>query len=112
MPSRQTRADGRERIDRASQFVPFAVLRGYYDLVRQEERRPEPRHDLTDEQAAELSRAFAGVERRGMVAITHYADGAYVTTRGMVSDIDEAARTITVVRTRIRLDDILRIENL
>lgn len=112
MPSRQRGGTSgtSPRADRASQFVPFAALRGYYDLVRRQERTTEPRHELDDDEAAELSRTFAHVRRRTLVAITHYEGGAYVTTRGMVSDIDEAARTITVVRTRISLDDIIDIE--
>ena len=63
MPERRPRAD------RAQQFMPFAALKGYYDLIRERERVAEPKRELTDEQALE-------------------------------------ARTVTVVRTRIPLDDI------
>ena len=88
MPERRPRAD------RAQQFMPFAALKGYYDLIRERERVVEPKRELTDEQALELS------------CIVHYDGEAYVTARGLVSDIDLAARTVTVVRTRIPLDDI------
>ena len=40
-----------------------------------------------------------------------YHDGeGYVTLHGMVTDIDEAGRTLTVVRTRIPFDDILEVQ--
>ena len=45
----------RPRANRAAQFMPFAALRGYYDLLRTKERVPEPRHELTEEEARELS---------------------------------------------------------
>ena len=100
MPERRPRAD------RAQQFMPFAALKGYYDLIRERERVAEPKRELTDEQALELSRKLSQLKRREMACIVHYDGEAYVTARGLVSDIDLAARTVTVVRTRIPLDDI------
>ncbi|WP_080797442.1 hypothetical protein [Arabiibacter massiliensis] len=104
MPERRPRAD------RAQQFMPFAALRGYYDLVRERERTAEPRREMTEERALELSQKFAQVERRAMVAVTYYDGEAYVIARGLVSDIDEAGRTLTIVRERIAFDDIWDIE--
>ena len=105
MPERRPRAD------RAQQFMPFAALKGYYDLIRERERVVEPKRDLTDEQALELSQRLAGLERREMASIVHYDGEAYVTTHGLVSDIDLAARTVTIVRTRIPFDDIWKIDD-
>lgn len=104
MPERRPRAD------RAQQFMPFAALKGYYDLIRERERTVEPRRELTDERALELSQRLAGLERREMASIVHYDGEAYVTTRGLVSDVDLAGRTVTVVRTRIPFDDIWEID--
>lgn len=104
MPERRPRAD------RAQQFMPFAALRDYYDLVRERERTVEPRRELTEERAFELSQRLAQVERRKMASVVYYDGEAYATARGLVSDIDEADRTLTVVRTRIPFDDIWDIE--
>ena len=103
MPERRPRAD------RAQQFMPFAALKGYYDLIRERERVAEPKRELTDEQALELSQRLARMERR--TSVVHYDGEAYVTTRGLVSDIDLAARTVTIVRTRIPFDDIWKIDD-
>ncbi len=104
MPERRPRAD------RAQQFMPFAALKGYYDLIRERERTVEPRRELTDEQALELSQKLSQVERRKMASVVHYDGEAYVTARGLVTDIDLAGRTVTVVRTRIAFGDIAEIE--
>lgn len=37
-PSPATTSSGMPRADRAAQFMPFAALTGYYDLVREQER--------------------------------------------------------------------------
>ena len=103
MPERRPRAD------RAQQFMPFAALKGYYDLIRERERVVEPKRELTDEQALELSRKLSQLKRREMACIVHYDGEAYVTTHGLVSDIDLAARTVTIDRTRIAFEDIWEI---
>ena len=100
------RSDGGERADRAQQFIPFAALRGYYDLVRAQERRVEPRHELTEEEALELSRVMARVSKGSMVEAVHYDGDAYETTTGLVSAVDTAFRTLTVVKRRIAFDDL------
>ena len=103
---RSTKHRHMSNLERAVQFMPFAALKGYYDLIRERERVAEPKRELTDEQALELSRKLSQLKRREMACIVHYDGEAYVTARGLVSDIDLAARTVTVVRTRIPLDDI------
>lgn len=100
----------RPRVERAQQFMPFAALKGYYDLIRERERVVEPKRELTDEEALELSQRLAQVERRSMASVIYYDGEAYVTACGLVSDIDLAGRTITIVRTRIPLDDIVEIK--
>lgn len=104
------RADGGSRADRAQQFMPFAALRGYYDLLRERERVVQPKREPTDEEALELSRRLARLERRRMARAVYHDGEAYVTVRGLVTDIEEAARVLTVVRTRIPFDDILELE--
>ena len=94
------------KVDRARQFMPFAALKGYYDLLRTREHVPEPRHELTEEEAQTLSEKMAQVHPRTMVTVTHYKDGGYTTTCGLVSSIDIVGRTLTVVKQVIAFDDI------
>lgn len=96
--------------DRAAQFMPFAALTGYYDLVRAQERAVEPRRDPSEEDATRISLELARVRPRELVRVTHYADGAYVTQEGLVTYVDLVARELTVVRTRISFDDVWRVE--
>ncbi|MCI8468111.1 MAG: hypothetical protein HFJ75_01170 [Eggerthellaceae bacterium] len=90
--------------------MPFAALRGYYDLVRERERIPTPRHEITDEEARELDEALAQVRRGSLVRVTHYDGEAYVVDEGAVSQKDEIYRDLWVIRTRIPFADISALE--
>lgn len=105
-------ASGRKRADRARQFLPFAALRGYYELIRQQERVPEPKRELPEEDALRLSELVARLCKGDLVRITHYDEDAYITTEGVVTRIDTAFKTLDVVKRRIDFDAILDIEPL
>ena len=96
----------RRHADRAAQFMPFAALTGYYDLVRERERVTEPRREPSEEEAARISTELAAVRRGQLVRVTHYDRDAYVTTEGIVTRVDPVARELTVVQRRISFDDI------
>ncbi|HIZ19099.1 MAG TPA: YolD-like family protein [Candidatus Olsenella stercoravium] len=99
----------RRHADRAAQFMPFAALTGYYDLVRERERVTEPRREPSEEEAARISAELASVRKGQLVRVTHYERDAYVTTEGIVTRIDLAARELTVVRRHISFNNIWRV---
>lgn len=100
----------RPRADRAAQFMPFAALTGYYELVRQQEHRPEPRHEPTEEEAAELSRALSQLGKGSLARITFYEGDGYLTRTDVVGAIDPALRRLRLGARSIPFDDIRRIE--
>lgn len=99
-------------VDRAAQFMPFAALTGYYDLVRAQESVVEPRHDLSAEDVERISSELSRVHKGDLVRVKHYTDGSYVTQEGIVSRLDVASHELQVVRTCIRFEDVWRIEAL
>lgn len=66
---------------------------------------------MGDELAEELSRKLARLERGEVVTLTYYDGSAYVTTTGVLTAIDEAARRLVVVRTPISFDDLWDVED-
>ena len=86
--------------------MPFAALKGFYDLIRERERVIVPKHELTDDKAAELSEIIKLVEKGKMVKVIYYSDGEYVSAEGIVTKIDLELRKLTIVKTEIDLDDI------
>lgn len=100
---------GRPDPKRAKQFMPFAALRGYYELIHEKERVPEERRDLAQEDRERLSRKLAQVRRGAMVTVTYYDGDAYVTTTGLVARVDPDAQALTVVKRQIPYADLLDI---
>ena len=48
--------------DRAKQFMPFASLKGYYEMTRKREHIREPRRELSEDSAEELNRKLCAVQ--------------------------------------------------
>lgn len=96
--------------DRAGQFMPFAALKGFYDLIREKERVIVPKHEIAEDKAEELSEKVKSVEKGKMIKVIYYSDGEYVSAEGIVTKIDLVFRKLTVVKTEIDLDDIWDIE--
>lgn len=95
--------------DRAKQFMPFAALKGYYELIRRRERVTEPKRDLSEEDIARLSEQLAQVKKGMMITVTYYNVDAYETREGMVSAFDPTFQTLSIVKEKIAFDDILEI---
>ena len=112
----RVRKDGpREAVahpSRATQFMPFAALKGYHELAKLKEYVPEPRREITDEVALALSQTVASIERGCVVRVVHYENGGYTETIGAVSEVVEAHKMLRIVRKPIAFADIFSIEPL
>ena len=97
------------KLDRAKQFMPFAALRGYYELIKQCEKIKEPKKELSEEEGELLSSKINTVKKNMLVKVTYYNDDSYKTLTGIVSDINTVIKTITIIKTKINFDDILDI---
>jgi len=96
-----------KKLDRAKQFMPFAALRGYYDLIKQCERIKEPRKELSHSEADILSDKLNKIKKGMVVNLKYYNADFYDTISGYVSEIDKDFRTITIIKTKIKFDDIV-----
>ena len=54
---------GRKHPDRARQFMPFAALKGYYELVRERERTTQPKRELMPEEIEAISHVLAQLKK-------------------------------------------------
>lgn len=104
------------REDRAKQFMPFAALKGYTEALRKKEKIVVPRKELSDEYKEELDMKLRQVKKNDMVAVAyfsrlaHRSEGEYLKMTGMVSRIDETARIMRIVNTKIAFEDLIEIE--
>ena len=98
---------------RATQFTPFAALRGYYEeILRREERLARvDKIELMEDSAELLDRALHRLALGQDVEIVYFADGTYRLLRGLFSGIDSVRRTIKIVKTEIPLDALLQVRH-
>lgn len=100
----------RPHADRARQFMPFAALKGYHEMARSREWRPEERREVTPEAARELSQTMGALRKGDVVRVVHYEDGAYVATVGAMSEVIETKGILVVVRKSISFEDVYALE--
>ena len=98
------------RAERARQFMPFAALRGFEDLIARQERIYTPRRELSEEEAERLSDRLAALERGTVIRALYYDGEAYVTMEGAISEVDTVFRSLRIIKTRIPFEDLLKIE--
>ena len=99
-----------EKSDRAKQFMPFAALVGFYDLVEEREHIAERRRERSDEENLILNERILSLKKGMFVKIKYYLTDSYETVKGKVLCIDFVFRTLTVNKARIPFDDIYKIE--
>lgn len=97
------------REDRAKQFMPFAALKGYPEALRKKEKIVVPRIEVSEDYAEVLNGKLRRVKKNSMITIIYFSNGEYLKKTGMVSRIDETARVLKIVNTKIRFDDIFDI---
>ena len=98
------------RQERARQFMPFAALRGYYDILREQARTKEPKRDLSEDEIYKINEKLMQVKKGIIITAVYYNKDAYEKITGIVSNFDETFGNLTVVKTKIPFEDILDIE--
>lgn len=94
------------REDRAKQFMPFAALKGYPDALRKKEKIVVPKMELSEEYADILDRKLRQVQKNDIITVVYFYKDEYIKQTGMVSRVDEIARVLKVVNTKIPFEDI------
>ena len=91
--------------ERAKQFMPFAALKGFSEALLEKEKVIVPEKELSEDMYAELDRNYHRLEIGKRAEVVYYKEYEYV----KMSRIDENARILQIVNTKIPLDDIIEI---
>ena len=98
------------REERAKQFMPFAALKGHMEALRAREKVVVPRKELSEEYREALDRRLRQVKRNDVITVVYFCRSEYLRMTGMVSKIDETARILKIVNTKISFEDLYDIE--
>ena len=94
------------KADRAKQFMPFAALHGFDELVRKKEFVKSDKRELTEEESERLSETVSRIRKGDIVKAEYYSVDGYTQSEGAVTEINVTARYIRIVKTVIPFDDL------
>ena len=98
------------RIERAKQFAPYSALRGFDLMVKEITRIKCDKIALDDADIEKINQVLSSISKGDLVKIKYYETDSYKTAEGLVSEINETAQFIKVVKTKIFFSDIYTIE--
>lgn len=96
--------------ERAKQFMPFAALKGLPEALQKMERVIVPKIELSEEMIAEIDYKLQQIKEGDIITLTHFSEGEYLRTTGMVSKIDIEDKSIQIVDNIITFDNLANIE--
>lgn len=94
------------RTERARQFMPFAALKGYEALLREQESVEIPKRMPSEEKSLWLSRRLQLAHRGKRVEAVYYSRGIYNKIIAEVKEVDYIFKTITIGNCKILFSDI------
>ena len=91
---------------RAQQFMPFASLKGYYDLIEKKEREHQIKKELSDDDANELNYKFSQLKIGAEIYVKYYFVNKYKTIKGILKYIDITKGYLLIGNEKIFFTDI------
>ena len=91
---------------RAAQFLPFQAVKGLDAALFAKEKIIVPRIELSEESLKELDLKMHEITKGMIITVIYFYKDEYLKLTGMVARLDETARILQVVNTKIPFDDI------
>ncbi len=98
--------------ERAKIFAPFDALKGFREMLLEEEIIKEERKELSEDQIENLSNIINSLELGMMIEVKYYIESeeCYKKMIGIFTKIDKTYKRITVIKTKINIMDIYDIK--
>ena len=94
------------KLDRASQFMPFDALSGFYDSIHIVEKEKQNKRSLCSDYLEEIEKKLNKLKVGDMVFVSYYHLTEYIETTGILKKIDFVYKKIFVGDSIIDLDDV------
>lgn len=94
---------------RAKIFTPFAALKGFEDLIREQENIYEEMPELSDDQHEDLNYAVNSIRIGDDITVKYFRDYHIKTVFGSVEKLDLQKREIWINRKRIEFEELIEI---
>lgn len=94
------------RLERAKQFMPFAALHGFEEIIREKETVHIVKHELTSEEAKILDEIVSNLKKGDLVQVEYYSSDRYVKTEGVITALDLVFKKLRIVKTEIPFENL------
>ncbi len=96
--------------ERAKIFAPFSPLKSFSQALREKEIVRVPKTELAEERIAELDEILHRINIGSEISVVYYDNGIYEKITGLVSGIDNLAKTLSIAKRTILFDNIYDIK--
>lgn len=96
-------------LQRAKQFMPFAALKGFQELLEETAQYKESRKELSEEQLEVLDKQCKGLVIGNLVSVVYHNGCVYDTVQGRLEQMDTVYRTMTVEGVIVPMSHIMRV---
>lgn len=100
-----------DKVQRAHIFSAFDALKGFRELLAQQERVVVPKRILSEDDLQVLDRKIHAIEPGMMVTLTYFDNGQYIQQKGRVAKINFDERIIQIVKTKLAFQTIVDIQS-
>ncbi len=94
---------------RAKIFTPFAALKGFEDLIRQQDETYEEMPELSDDQYDDLNYAVNVIKVGDSITVKYFRDNHIKMLNGSVERISKEKRKICVKNNKIDFSELIEI---
>lgn len=98
-----------KKVDRARQFLPFDALKGYKEAIQKKQMIIVDKKDISEDDAKALNYKLVQIKVGMMIKVIYYKENNYVSLEGLVSKIDIDNLTLTIVKTKINILDVISV---
>ncbi len=95
---------------RAKQFLPYASLRGFDEIVKRKGEIKEARRELAEDAAEELSRTLSSLVPGARISLVYYTGERYVELLACFREVDMLAGDVVTDEGRIPLVDLFSLD--
>lgn len=99
-----------DKIQRAHIFSSFDALKGFRELLKEEERIVVPKRILSEDDLEMLDKKIHQIEKGMIITVIYFDNGDYIKKTGVVSKIRLEERYIQIIKTIILLKNIVDIQ--
>ena len=98
--------------ERAKIFAPFDALKGFREMLKEEERVKEVKKELSQDMIDDLDNVINSLKLGMMIEVIFYDSKveSYKSLIGVFTKVDAIYKKLVVVKTRINIEDILSIK--